>query len=398
MYGPAGVTSIKRGDSQVRRRSAADPDRDALESNGTNARLVRPTSLRGSSRMARCRWPNYAGRAQFVQKRSRRGPLRATRRLERQRVGKALIYIVAADGWALWLWLVPSRSILACFFGLSVPAARETVRAISGKTGANNLQLRFIEIRLDAHSRTQISTALTTVRRHSASVIKHNAPATDVAKALSVSPTPDVVSTPVLTGAGVAGPRSDDWNAGPLDKGNAGAIGYVPVLPKGDANVMNHSPGGVTYKATRFDSSWTPDRQNAITQAIDRATFHAVVKIPIGVQLDCAGGPSSPEPLRASVAVLAVASTRCHGSSPSAPVAAKSLIDIQTMAAPSEPSNSASAPGRSANKAACAHVRVASEKLPPDCHTAAPNTTAAGESGRFLGTTPANKPPEPHVH
>ncbi len=319
------------------------------------------------------------------------GMVESRRSLQSQRRGRWLGVMALACSIAIHLGLL---------FGLCVSPTRETDGAARGQTPVTALQVRFIKIRLDADSRAHASTSTlpTTMQKHSAIVMAPVVPAMKVTNVPSVSAKTDVVATPAVTEVSNAPPRSDDWNAQPADQRNAGPDGYVQAPLQGDANLMKHSTGGVTYKATRFDSSWAPDRQNAIAHAIDRATFHAMVKLAAGVQLDCAGGPSSPEPLRTSIAVLAIASTRCHGSSPSAPVAAKSLIDIQTLATASEPPNSASAPGRSANKADCGDARVASEKLPPNCHTAAPNTTAAGESGGFLGTTPANKPPEPPSH
>jgi hypothetical protein len=148
---------------------------------------------------------------------------------------------------------------------------------------------------------------------------------------------------------------------------------YSPALSGTDSHVMTHATGNVTYHATRFDSTWAPDRENPVSKAIDRATVGSTIKLPHGIAIDCAGGPSSPGGLDTTVPVVALASAGCHGSPPLVAIDARAVLDIQMLAPATPladsgkpPIASSSAPGDAAKDAACLEPRVAGAP-PLDC-------------------------------
>lgn len=202
-----------------------------------------------------------------------------------------------------------------------------------GLAGTTTLQLRFMETRLPGQRHPGTASYRDTAVARVPGPLAKPLVARDMAGPSLPPPSPGVAREAISTGE-EASFLSNHGDFGPADRPSDSrrASDYRGALPKADANVMTHDTGGIAYRATRFESSWAPDRENAVSKAIDRATLHAAARLAQGVEVDCAGGTSSPGPTGTTVPTLAIASARCHGTPPPAPVAAQAVLDIQMLA------------------------------------------------------------------
>jgi hypothetical protein len=217
----------------------------------------------------------------------------------------------------LWLRIVA----MVCSVAIHLALLSSFIRALSWKptdarsdqNDATRLQLHFIEIALPRPSRPDASRSITPQSARRQPRLDTPGPV----HARRVNPTPaSLAGVRVSIAQGNnASARSDSWIIESLDKRTADddARGYIRMLPSADANVMKHGNGGVTYHATRFESSWAPDRENPVSEAIERATLRATIALPHGLAVDCSGGPSSSEALVTSVPVIPLASMHCRG-------------------------------------------------------------------------------------
>lgn len=275
---------------------------------------------------------------------------------------------------------------LVLFLSVTVALVHKPAALATGLATGTSLHMRFLETALVVRSLPLVSpsTDAVTVRNHpsmAGPVIRPNTLASSI-----LTPT-GRAAVPAATPGETAQFPSDHGDFGPVDRppNTKSANDYSPALSGADSHVMTHATGNVTYHATRFDSMWAPDRENPVSKAIDRATVGSTIKLPHGIAIDCAGGPSSPGGLDTTVPVVALASAGCHGSPPPVAIDARAVLDIQMLAPATPladsgkpPIASSSAPGDAAKDAVCLEPRVAGAP-PLDC---ARVNSAENDTGR----------------
>lgn len=216
---------------------------------------------------------------------------------------------------------------LALFLGITPALVHQPTTTPTRVVTADVLQLRFGETHLPAATYSGMTTArdAPSFRSHARVTL----PKIQKARPAGLVPAPTGRTSAPASGPAHTTPyRSDhgDFGAGDQADGKGAASDTSQAFPESDAKVMDHGMGGITYRATRFDGSWVPDRENAVSSAIERATIHSSIKLPFGINLDCASGPSATGPTGTSVPTIALASTQCHGARPPAPAAAKAVL------------------------------------------------------------------------
>lgn len=186
-----------------------------------------------------------------------------------------------------------------------------------------------------------------------------------------------------LTGADGTSQRSDGVAGGQGDK--AGPVGaYTELKPRGNLIPQNGARVHVDYKATRFDSDWTPKGESSVDTAlrhgVEATTVKATISLPRGIRLNCTAGPGNAGANGAGspgMSAISLFTLGCSGGDgPPKPVSQDAVARTQTMAPakplaenlpPANSATVAAAPAAFDNTALCTTARVTGGPLPPGC-------------------------------
>ncbi|MET0936544.1 MAG: hypothetical protein ABWX83_11160 [Luteibacter sp.] len=191
-----------------------------------------------------------------------------------------------------------------------------------------------------------------------------------------------------VMGANGTSQRDDGVVGGQGDKtGQVGA--YTELKPRGNVTVQNGARVHIDYKATRFDSDWTPKGESSVDTAIrhgvEKSTVHFAVPLPRGVRLNCVAGPGD---TGGGMHAISIFTLGCHGdpipkaTNVDATVKNQTMAPAKPLAADLPPANASTtaAPVALDNTAFCATARVAGGPLPPGCEATIRINVPAGNA------------------
>lgn len=186
-----------------------------------------------------------------------------------------------------------------------------------------------------------------------------------------------------LTGANGTSDRSDGVVGGQGEKtGQVGA--YTELKPRGNVNPQNGAHVHIDYKATRFDSAWTPKGESSVDTAlrhgVEATTVKFAVPLPRGIRINCTAGPGnagSKAVDNKGMNAISLLTLGCSGGDgPPRPASQDAVAKNQTMAPakplaenlpPANSSTVAAAPVALDNTALCTTARITGGPLPPGC-------------------------------